>query len=245
MRHATMAERTQPVSAPTPQPVSTATDASTARFGLPAGEFALASLFESVPDARVEIEPAVANPDDHALLVVKTDGHNREVDAALRSDPNTAAVEHFGNRGDSWRYRVTWKGRPQRLIQQLIAADVSVVSVQGRSGEWELRLLAPDREGIAKADEIMNDLDCGADCQQILTAGNEYSTRSGLTTEQREALVTAFEKGYYNVPRDATATDVADDLDISHQALSERLRRAHRHLVETELIVSEDEAQRL
>jgi hypothetical protein len=104
-----------------------------------------------------------------------------------------------------------------------------------------LRLLAPDREGIARADEIMSELDCRADCRRILTAGDECSGRSGLTDDQREALITAFEKGYYDVPRDATAVDIAADLGISHQALSERLRRAHNRLVKTELIVNKEE----
>ena len=90
-----MAERTRPVSAPTPQTPSTVTDASTARFELPAAGFALVELFERVPDAAVKLEPAVANPDDHALLMIEADAY-RAVDAALRSSPSVAAVERFG-----------------------------------------------------------------------------------------------------------------------------------------------------
>jgi predicted DNA binding protein len=235
-----MPESIQPVSTPTPQTPSASTGASTARFMLPAESFALADLFERVPNARVKCEATVANPDDHALLVVQSDERKREVDATLRSDPGIATIECFGDREDSWQYRVTWKGRPRRLIQRLVAADVSLVSVQGRRGEWQLRLLAPDREGIARAHEIMGDLDCEADCRSISMVDSERSNGSGLTTEQHEALVTAFEEGYYNVPRDATGNDIADELGISHQALSERLRRAHHQLVKTEHIVSED-----
>jgi predicted DNA binding protein len=235
-----MHDAIHPVSTPTPPTPSATTDASTARFVLPAEGFALAALFERVPDARVECESAVANPDDHALLVVQTDEQKRDVDAALRTDSGVAAVECFGERADGWTYRVTWKGRPRRLIQRLVAADVSLVSVQGRSGEWKLRLLAPNREGIARTHEIMEDLDCEADCRSVSTVDSERSSRSGLTDEQHETLVEAFEAGYFNVPRDATANDLADDLGISHQALSERFRRAYHQLVKTELVVSED-----
>lgn len=234
-----MAERIRPVSVPTPQVSSTSTAASTARFTLPAEGFALAGLFERVPDARVECESAVANPDDHALLVVRTDGRKRDVDTALRSDPGVAAVECFGERDDGWTYRVTWEGRPRRLIQRLVAADVTLVSAQGCGGEWKFRLLAPDREGISRADDIMDDLDCGAECRSISTFDGG-SNHSRLTSEQREALVTAFEAGYYDIPRDVTTEDVATDLGISHQALSERLRRAYEHLVETELVVNDE-----
>lgn len=54
---------------------------------------------------------------------------------------------------------------------------------------------------------------------------------SPVTGEQREAVLTALELGYYEVPRHANLADVAAELGISHQALSERLRRAHGGLV--------------
>ena len=38
-------------------------------------------------------------------------------------------------------------------------------------------------------------------------------------------------------------SDLADTLDISHQALSERLRRATGNLIESTLLVDEDEEE--
>ena len=234
-----MAERTQPVRTPTPQVSPVDTAASTARFTLPAEEFALADLFERVPAARVECESAVANPADHTLLGVETDSPESAVSTALRADPNVGAVDRFGERADGWLYRVIWEGRPYRLIQRLVAADVTLVSMRGRGGEWKLRLLAPNREGISRANDIMDDLDCEAECRSVSTVDGEGSDHSRLTDEQREALVMAFEAGYYEVPRDVTAEDVATDLGISHQALSERFRRAYRQIVETEFVADE------
>jgi predicted DNA binding protein len=54
----------------------------------------------------------------------------------------------------------------------------------------------------------------------------------GLTDRQREALVTAYEMGYFDVPRGASLDEIAAALDISASSLSERLRRAQTHLVE-------------
>lgn len=51
-------------------------------------------------------------------------------------------------------------------------------------------------------------------------------TRWDLTPAQTESLRRALAMGYFRVPRDATATDVADALDISKTAFLERLRRA-------------------
>jgi predicted DNA binding protein len=57
----------------------------------------------------------------------------------------------------------------------------------------------------------------------------------GLSRHQHDALVTAFEEDYYAVPRGVTLDGLADELGVSHQALSERLRRGHRNLVESTL----------
>lgn len=49
--------------------------------------------------------------------------------------------------------------------------------------------------------------------------------RWNLTPAQAEALQAAQAAGYFSVPRQATASEVADELDISKSAFLERLRR--------------------
>ena len=127
---------------------------------------------------------------------------------------------------DGWTYRATWEGRAHRLLQRLIAADVTLLSARGWGGQWKLQLLASERNQIAKAHEIMVELGCNPECRHVSTLDGETS-QSGLTDEQQEALVRAFETGYYSIPRDVTSKELAGELGISHQALSERLRQAH------------------
>jgi hypothetical protein len=54
----------------------------------------------------------------------------------------------------------------------------------------------------------------------------------GLTDRQRAAVRTAYELGYFDIPRKASLEDVAAELGITASSLSERLRRAQTHLVE-------------
>jgi predicted DNA binding protein len=54
----------------------------------------------------------------------------------------------------------------------------------------------------------------------------------GLTTPQHEALLAAYRMGYFDVPRDSDLSDLADELDTTTSALSERLRRGQRRLLE-------------
>ena len=231
-----MTERTRPVSAPTPQTPSTVTDASTARFELPAARFALVELFERVPDAAIEVEPAVANPDDHALLMIEADAY-RAVDAALRSSPSIAAVERFGREEHRARYRVTWEGHARRVLRGLVAEGVTLVGLHGASGRWKLRVLAPDRTAITRAHDALEDLGCDPSCRSITTFGDGWANHPGVSDKQHKTLARAFELGYYDIPRGVTMEELAGDLGISHQALSERFRRAHKELIEDAGIV--------
>ena len=204
---------------------------------LPAEDFALADLFERVPDVRTECESTVATSDDCTLLVVQTDGDEHDVDTALQSDAGVAASDCFGRHSNGLTYRVRWEGRPRQLLQRLVTADVTLLSMQGQNGQWKLQLVAPDRKKIARAYEIMDDLDCRVECRSISSFDGGESRRSWLTDEQQEALIAAFENGYYTIPRNISVENLADELGISHQALSERFRRAHRELVESTLVV--------
>lgn len=47
--------------------------------------------------------------------------------------------------------------------------------------------------------------------------------------------MSAYEGGYYDVPRGATADELSTELGVSHQAVSKRLRRAHGPLIQTAL----------
>lgn len=67
--------------------------------------------------------------------------------------------------------------------------------------------------------------------------GGQY----GLTPRQRETLVEALQRGFYDVPRNVNMTELADTLEITQQSLSSRLRRAHAMLVQNTLVVSDEE----
>lgn len=56
-----------------------------------------------------------------------------------------------------------------------------------------------------------------------------------LTGKQRETLELAIKQGYYNRPRDANLTDLAENLDISKSAVSQRLNAAETKLIKTTL----------
>lgn len=52
-----------------------------------------------------------------------------------------------------------------------------------------------------------------------------------LTDRQREVIQTAYDNGYYEVPREATTRDIAAELDVDPSTVAEHLQRAERNLL--------------
>ena len=85
----------------------------------------------------------------------------------------------------------------------------------------QVRSVYPDAELAAK--RTLDDPDGDSDDPRL----NGVS----LTERQMDALAGAFEEGYFEWPREATAEEVAERLDISAATLHYHLRRAERALV--------------
>ncbi len=63
-----------------------------------------------------------------------------------------------------------------------------------------------------------------------------------LTEGQYEAIRAAHRAGYYDVPRSTKLKELAAELGVSHQSLSQRLRRAHESLVSAAMFQGRDRA---
>lgn len=59
-------------------------------------------------------------------------------------------------------------------------------------------------------------------------------TFDALTDRQLEALQTAYEMGFYEVPREVTTEDIGEQLDLDSATVSEHLQRAERNLLAKE-----------
>jgi DNA-binding CsgD family transcriptional regulator len=52
-----------------------------------------------------------------------------------------------------------------------------------------------------------------------------------LTDRQREVIERAWEMGYYEVPKESSANEIADDLELDSSTVNEHLQRAERNLL--------------
>jgi hypothetical protein len=136
-----------------------------------------------------------------------------------------------------------WAGEARLIGYMVIEHDATVQRATAANDQWNFRVLFPDRSGISATNDFANDHGLSLTLERLHGVDEYHRVQFGLTDTQHETLVESYERGYYEIPKEIDAAALADALDISHQALSERLRRATGNLIENALVVDEDESQ--
>ncbi len=211
--------------------------ATIAEIRIPVRGFALSHTLETL-DVDFETERVVANDPDTLMPYVWASGADREeLRETLSADPSVADVEVIAEPDDEVLYRMSWIDSIEALVHILTEEEGTILAADGRQDGWFMRILFPDREALSATYEFCEEHDLPLDVQRIYNIDQGKQGRFGLTDDQEETIAAAYDHGYYDVPRDVSLSEFADELDISHQALSERLRRGHKTLVENTVIV--------
>lgn len=215
-----------------------------AELTVPADEFALRETLESVDDIAVEIERVVAHGPDSVMPYLWISGDESsmaDIDALLEEDPSVDEADLLTDLDEERLYRLNWIDDVTVIVHILTEEKATILQAASEGQWWQFRVLFPERESLASTYDFAREQGFSLDIQKIHQLDEGREGRYGLTDAQYETLVSALESGYYEIPRDTDMESLSDELDISHQALSERLRRAHRSLVEEAVTIGHDE----
>jgi hypothetical protein len=159
-------------------------------------------------------------------------------ESALADDPTITAFERIAEENGARLYRVQYaEDVPEvEAYRASVELDGVVLRAENDGGGWVVRMRFPDREDIASFCERCWAADFDLRIRAVYDQHEQSPERRyGLTETQYETLVTAFRSGYFAIPRGASLQDVADELGVSSQAASERLRRGMKTLVRATL----------
>jgi len=205
---------------------------------VPTEELALAHTFETLPEVSFESERIILSGDDAVMPLLWAREADREpLEAAIEGDPTVNNVTLLADFGDELLYRMDWIDRVQLLLHMLTNSEATILDAHGRRDGWRLRVMFPSRSHLSETHEFCTAHGMAFTIESIREMDGQPSGRFGLTEDQYRALITAVEAGYYDVPQKRTLEELAEEFEISHQALSERLRRGTESLVEDTLLV--------
>ncbi|WP_424016415.1 helix-turn-helix domain-containing protein [Halorientalis pallida] len=210
---------------------------------IPAAEFALHRTLEEGEDVEFEVVRVVEDGTDRAMPFLWASADDLdELPDLLKADPSTQNVELLTELEDESLVRMEWVAHIRVILYILLEENASILSAYGKGREWQFRILFPEHDSVSTTHEFCDEYDIDLTFDSIYELSESLRRgKYGLTEDQYEALLDAYEAGYYDIPREASLTDLAEDREISHQALSERIRRGHGELIETTLRPDPDE----
>lgn len=207
-----------------------------AEFAIPASAFPFGRTLKRMPDVRIRIDEIVPTHQS-ALPFFWVRGCDPESFLAeAEHEPevyDTRMLEEFG---DLALFRAEWRPNAA-IVEGLKRADVTIVELIGQEDKWTFEIRATDREdfrrfrALFEAQDVSVELHRLYDLQELLAEDSER-----LTERQRSTLLAAYEEGYFDNPRRTTQAELGEHFDIGRRAVSDRLQRGIRNLIEDTLV---------
>jgi predicted DNA binding protein len=163
------------------------------------------------------------------------------LEAALDDDATVDSYELVDWNGQTGIYNI--EHTPETKLISTVVTDVNgfLAHTESSGNGWLVQLLLPDREALMAIWEYAKENDITLDIIEIYgtdETGSEISY--GLTAEQKAALITAFDSGYFEEPRNTSLEGVAEEMGLSSTAVSGRLRRGIRNLLAATVAEDDD-----
>ena len=195
----------------------------------------LAEAIAAVPEVRLEIERETATIPTMPNLFFWAAGEDLEAfAAALERDGTIREVRRLSEAGGRMLFYAQ-VGENAEVVPYPEWVRLGAEALSGRyyAGRWHNRMRFPDRESLGEYREFCEDSAIGFSLHRLYDAeGETTAPHDGLTDEQREVFRVAYERGFFEIPRQVTLTELGAELDISNQSVSERLHRGYARLVE-------------
>ncbi|ESS10570.1 MAG: putative DNA binding protein [uncultured archaeon A07HR60] len=204
----------------------------TATLRLESADLALTNTVTRVQNAVVQpvvSAGTVPNLGAHLFTVQTVDFDQFE--AALTDDHTISSFERVVDLRTEAVYRFQYS--PEATVFSAGISEVNGISLDwtNRDAAWFVQVWVPSREALATLCEYATANEIEFALERVRDHTNLDSSEPDLTPNQREALLTALEMGYFEEPRVANLEDVAAELGVSQPAAGGLLRRGFKRLL--------------
>lgn len=190
----------------------------------------LYETLEEVSDVRIEVRNLAKGKETPLRMIATVTGQNMERFHRLASqDPSVGCLDLLED--GEFRRLYSIETVPDTIDERAYeaAVDSGGMYLQSRTGEdgWYTTMNYPDQESFQQYQRRISEE--GMEIEPTVVRAGKYLISGGafdLTKKQEEVLAETVNAGYFEVPRQGSLEEVAEELDISQQAASERLRRA-------------------
>ena len=210
--------------------------ATEATFTVPSDQFPLGTVFHQLPNVQIELERLVPAQDVVIPYFWVRGTEIDDIESAFTEHPGVKGIRLVDSVGDEYLLRVEWARDYDDVLTVLAETEVPLIGATGTDQQWTFEIRGDERSDIAAFQRRCQELNIPITLTELhALTPIETTTEAGLTDTQQEALELAYERGYFESPREVTLEELGDELGISQQAVGSRLRGGIKHVLESTL----------
>jgi predicted DNA binding protein len=209
-------------------------------FQVQSSDFELGRILRMEGASTIELERLVPVDESTVPLFWIHKGARESFIRGVREHATVDSVSAVEEFDDRMLFTLDWDARQDHIFAGISRYDGQLMTAQGTPDRWQFEVRFHDHESLSGFTSHCRDEGVAVElCRIYHPTEGDVDPWYGLTDPQREALVLAVESGYYDIPRGCTTKNIASQLGISDQAVTERLRRAIASLTAATLITAE------
>ncbi|WP_293027082.1 helix-turn-helix domain-containing protein [Natronococcus sp.] len=189
-----------------------------------------------VPEVTVEVEDEQPDRHDGSHLTFRASGATSALERffeALADDRSIGEFERLSTVSDRCLFRVRLSPEGERGMTYVDAFELGVtfLEIELRAEAVRYRAHFPSREALSAYRERCEERELTFSLRRLYRSEDGAAERYDLTPRQTAVLRRALERGYFDVPRKVSTEELAEEFEISSQALSALLRRGQRTIL--------------
>lgn len=213
-------------------------------FTADSDDFVLGQVLSEPTDMHYELEKIIPTEDAVMPFVWVTGSDFDTFEEKVRASKYIRELREMDRLGDTALYRIEWAEGHMSLLEGFTETGATVLEATG-DGDWVFRLRFPNHDKLSQFSNYLTEHEILINIARTYTLTEETveGRQFDLTQEQREALVLALQHGYFATPSEASLTELADELGITKQAASSRIRRGVEKVLRSVLLPSTDDSE--
>lgn len=208
-------------------------------FTLDSQSFPFGRSTSGDPAVRVQLERVIPLKESRIPFIwaAGEDANLDEFEHHLRTSEIVKNVEALTRVGDNVLYYIEWYEEGETFLNGLAETGGTIMEAHGDS-TWSFTVRFRDHAHLTQFHQFYQDEGFPVYIKRVTSLDDEPGTEYGfgLTPAQRDTLIMAVENGYFAIPRETTLDEIAEEVGISSQAASERIRRGTETVLRKALI---------
>lgn len=211
-----------------------------AEFQIPPADFELGKILQVEGTTSIELETLVPLGERTVPLFWIHKSTRKLFVENVQQHPSVTEAAEVDRFDDRTLFTLDWDASQDAFFHAIDVSGGQIISATGTPEAWKFELRFTGHDDLSTFTEHCETEGISIDVVRVYNPTDpEIAPWYGLTEPQREAIMLAVRDGYYDIPRGCTTKELAEQLGISDQAVTERLRRAINRLVTNTLLHTE------